>query len=191
MQELLTGKRRLPGFGGEWERKTLGELLNYEQPTPYLVRSSEYSNNYQTPVLTAGKTFLLGYTNEESGVFTNLPAIIFDDLTTATKYVTFPFKAKSSAMKILKPKDENINLRFVYEKMQLVNFKVGDHKRHWISEYSNLEISVPQPEEQSAIMTILADMDAEIAALEQKQEKTCALKRGMMQELLTGRTRLV
>ena len=129
MQELLTGKRRLPGFSGAWEVKRLGELLNYEQPTQYLVKSNEYNDANDTPVLTAGKTFILGYTDEVNSVFTNLPVIIFDDFTTATKYVTFAFKPKSSAMKILKPRNPSIHLRLVYEIMQLLEFPLSEHKR--------------------------------------------------------------
>jgi type I restriction enzyme S subunit len=191
MQKLLTGHTRLPGFSGEWEVKQLGELLTYEQPTKYLVSSSEYSDSNDVPVLTAGKTFILGFTRETEGIFADLPVIIFDDFTTATKYVNFPFKAKSSAMKILKPRNPSVNLRLVYETMQLIDFKLGDHKRYWISEYSKLEIRIPESAEQTAIATVLADMDAELAALEARRDKTCALKQGMMQELLTGRIRLV
>jgi type I restriction enzyme S subunit len=191
MQQLLTGKKRLPGFGGECEVKKLGKLLEYEQPTNYIVKDTEYNNNNDTPVLTAGKTFILGYTNEKTGIFRDLPVIIFDDFTTANKYVTYPFKVKSSAMKILKPKNENTNLRFVFEKIQLIIFHLGDHKRYWISEYQNLEIELPSLPEQEAIAQILSDMDAEIEALEQKRDKYKAIKQGMMQELLTGKTRLV
>lgn len=191
MQQLLTGKKRLPGFSGEWEVKTLGKLLDYEQPTKYIVKETEYNDNNDTPVLTAGKTLILGYTNEEIGIFRDLPVIIFDDFTTANKYVTFPFKVKSSAMKILKPKNENINLRFVFEKMQLIIFHLGDHKRYWISEYQNLGIELPPLSEQQAIAHILSDMDTDIEALEQKRDKYKAIKQGMMQELLTGKTRLV
>ena len=135
MQQLLTGKKRLPGFDGEWGLRKLEELLDYEQPTEYIVTDTEYDDNNDTPVLTAGKTFILGHTNEETGIFRNLPVIIFDDFTTTNKYVTFPFKVKSSAMKILKLKDKKANLGFVFEKMQLINFHLGDHKRYWISEY--------------------------------------------------------
>ena len=89
--------------------------MDYEQPTNYLVSSTEYRDIFDTPVVTAGKTFILGYTNETTGIFKeNLPVIIFDDFTTATQFINFPFKAKSSAMKILKSK-ENINLKFIYE----------------------------------------------------------------------------
>ncbi|MCF8168449.1 MAG: restriction endonuclease subunit S [Rhodoferax sp.] len=191
MQQLLTGQTRLPGFSGEWEVKRLGELLSYEQPTKYLVSSSEYSDANDVPVLTAGKTFILGYTNENKEIFADLPAIIFDDFTTATKYVTFPFKAKSSAMKILKPRNSSVNLRLVYEIMQIIDFTLGDHKRYWISEYSKLDVRIPDAVEQIAIATILSDMDTELAALETRRDKTRALKQGMMQELLTGRIRLV
>ena len=191
MQQLLTGQTRLPGFEGEWEVKRLGELLSYEQPTNYLVSSIEYSNANDIPVLTAGKTFILGYTNEIHGIFYNLPVIIFDDFTTASKYVNFPFKAKSSAMKILRPRNPSVNLRLVFDMMQLVEFKLGDHKRYWISEYQKLEVKIPDAPEQTAIATILSDMDAEITALESKLAKARQLKQGMMQELLTGRIRLI
>lgn len=191
MQQLLTGKTRLKGFSGDWEVKKLGELLAYEQPTKYLVSSSEYNDGNDVPVLTAGKTFILGYTHENEGIYTDLPAIIFDDFTTASKYVTFQFKAKSSAMKILKPRNSFVNLRLLYEIMQIIDFKLGDYKRYWISEYSKLEINFPDEAEQTAIAEILSDIDAEIAGLEARRDKTRLLKQGMMQELLTGRIRLV
>ncbi len=191
MQQLLTGQTRLPEFSGEWEVKRLGDVLEYEQPTKYLVKAAEYSDDNDVPVLTAGKTFILGYTNEFNGIFNNLPAIIFDDFTTAKKYVTFPFKAKSSAMKILKPRNANVNLRLIYEMIQLIKFQLGDHKRYWISEYQNLEIKIPDSDEQTAIATVLSDMDTEITALETRRDKTRDLKQGMMQELLTGRIRLI
>jgi len=77
----LIPELRFPEFKneGEWENKELGELLDYIQPTEYLVNSTAYDVKYKTPVLTAGKTFILGYTNESEGVFeNNLPVIIFD-----------------------------------------------------------------------------------------------------------------
>jgi len=169
----------------------LGELLDYEQPTKYLVKDTEYSDNYNIPVLTAGKTFVLGYINEETGIFKDLPVIIFDDFTTATKFVDFPFKAKSSAMKMLKPRNKDINLRFVFEKMQMIDFKLGDHKRYWISEYQNVEIDTPKPDEQKAISTVLSDMDTEIEKLESQLTKYQNIKQGMMQTLLTGKIRLL
>lgn len=191
MQQLLTGQTRLPGFSGEWEVTQLGDLLSYEQPTQYLVRYAEYDAGNSVPVLTAGKTFILGYTNETEGVYSSPPVIIFDDFTTASKFVDFPFKAKSSAMKILKAREGRAHIRFVFERMQIIDFQLGDHKRYWISEYSKLQIQTPCLLEQTAIATVLSDMEAELASLEARRDKTRALKQGMMQALLTGRIRLI
>jgi type I restriction enzyme S subunit len=190
MQELLTGKKRLPGFTEEWVHISLEDLLEYEQPTKYIVSSIDYIEN-GIPVLTAGKTFILGYTAETSGIYTNIPVIIFDDFTTDKKFVTIPFKVKSSAMKILQIKDKRYNLRFIYEIMQLIKFPLYDHQRYWISEYSKLQIYIPTDfKEQQAIATILSDMDKEISHLESKRDKYCLIKQGMMQKLLTGQIRL-
>lgn len=124
MQQLMTGKKRLPGYSATWRTVELNEVFDYVQPTPYLVSSTDYSDTYETPVLTAGKTFILGYTDETDGIFNDLPVVIFDDFTTASKYVDFPFKAKSSAMKILTVND-GYNIRFAYEAMQLIDFVVS------------------------------------------------------------------
>jgi type I restriction enzyme S subunit len=142
-------------------------------------------------VLTANKSFVLGYTSETFGVFGSLPVIIFDDFTTDSKYVTFPFKVKSSAVKILKARSPETNLKFVAERMRLLGFAVGEHKRYYISEYQHVELPTPAPDEQSAIAALLSAIDAELAALEARRDKTRNLKQAMMQELLTGKTRLV
>lgn len=190
MQQLLTGKKRLNGFYEPWVEKQLGELLQYEQPTRYLVSSTEYSDN-GIPVLTAGKTFVLGYTNETTGVYDKLPVIIFDDFVTESKYVDFPFKAKSSAMKMLTLRDNNNNLRFLYEILQMIDFPMTDHKRWWIGEYSHIVVRIPSIDEQNAIASVLTSMDNAIAALEAKKAKYEQIKQGMMQQLLTGKIRLV
>jgi type I restriction enzyme S subunit len=168
----------------------LGDVLDYEQPVKYLVKDTEYIDT-GIPVLTAGKTFILGYTDEREGIYTDLPVIVFDDFTTASRYVDFPFKIKSSAIKLLTAKNNDVDLRFVFGKMQILEFALGDHKRYYISEYQHIKIKVPSPLEQHAIAAVLSDMDAEIAALAARRDKTRALKQGMMQELLTGRIRLV
>ena len=146
----------------EWEEKKLGECLDYEQPTKYLVTSTEYEDKYETPVVTAGKTFILGYTNETTGIFEqDLPVIIFDDFTTSTQFVNFPFKAKSSAMKILKA-TEGLNTRFIYEALQMINYEIGGHGRHWISVYEKLEILIPSYPEQAKIADFLTRIDEKI-----------------------------
>jgi type I restriction enzyme S subunit len=137
----LVPKLRFPQFknSDEWSPQDLGDCLDYLQPTEYLVNSTAYNDKHETPVVTAGKTFILGYTNETEGVFNEpLPVIIFDDFTTASQFVDFPFKAKSSAMKIL-PAKKNANIKFLYESMQQINYEVGAHGRHWISAYSRIK----------------------------------------------------
>ena len=131
----------------------LGEVLDYEQPTKYIVDSVDYDDKYKTPVLTAGKTFVLGYTNEKNGIFQEkLPVIIFDDFTTATKFVDFPFKVKSSAMKILHADKTKVNIKFIFRAMQRIVFPINEHKRYWISEYSKIKIPLPPIEVQNEIV---------------------------------------
>ena len=189
VQHLLTGKVRLPSFSGKWRFQRLSELLAYEQPGRYLVATSAHLKSGRYPVLTAGKTFVLGYTNETEGVYRGWPAIIFDDFTTSAKYVDFDFKVKSSAIKILTPRSD-VNLRFMYELMQVLDFQLGDHKRYWISEYGQQMVQVPERAEQDAIASVLADADTEVNLRRQRLAKAEAVKQGMMQELLTGRIRL-
>ena len=167
----------------EWERKRLGEVLDYEQPTKYLVSSTEYDDSYNVPVLTAGKTFVLGFTDETNDIFKDdLPVILFDDFTTATQFVNFPFKAKSSAMKILKAKGVE-NIKFIYEVMQTIRFEVGGHGRHWISKYSTMNIKFPCQEEQTKIANFLTAIDQKIEATSTQIESTISFKKGLLQQM--------
>lgn len=144
-----------------WEKVKFEDVLKYEQPSKYIVKSTKYNNDYKTPVLTAGKGFILGYTNETDGIFKDTPVIIFDDFTTSSQYVNFHFKVKSSAMKILRPVD-NVNLKFLFYKMQTIQHKSDTHKRYWISEYAKREIYIPNLLEQKAIADKLDDSFAKI-----------------------------
>lgn len=120
----------------QWTEYELGELLSYEQPTTCIVEFTDYNDKYATPVLMAGKTFILGYTNETHGLYTALPVIIFDVFTTASRYVNFEFQVKSSAMKILTPNTELVLPKFIYYRMQVIQFDLSTHKRYWIQQYS-------------------------------------------------------
>ncbi len=141
----------------KWPMVRLGEVLDYEQPTNYIVKSTNYKDQYRTPVLTAGKSFLLGYTNETEGIFPieKLPVIIFDDFTTATKFVDFPFKVKSSAMKILLHKKQKVDVRYAFYMMSYIDFNPTQHKRFWISQYSQIPIPLPPLEVQQEIVAEL------------------------------------
>ena len=134
-----------------WAVCKLEDILEYKQPQEYIVNSVDYDDSYNTPVLTAGKSFIIGYTNETEGIFNELPVIIFDDFTTASKYVDFKFKVKSSAMKILKPKG-NVNLAYIHYFMSITRLISDTHKRYWISEYSKLIVPLPPLAEQQRIV---------------------------------------
>lgn len=146
----------------EYKEYELGDLLIYEQPTAYIVESTDYNDEYKTPVLTAGKSFILGYTNEETGIFTNLPVIIFDDFTTASQYVNFQFKVKSSAMKILTPNTELVLPKYIYYRMQIIQFDHSTHKRYWIQQYSKIKVAIPPLSEQERIVSRIEEMFSQL-----------------------------
>lgn len=142
----------------------LEELLNYVQPTEYIVTTENYSDRFETPVLTAGKTFVLGKTNEREGIYPaskQEPVILFDDFTTASQWVDFPFKVKSSACKILTPK-KDVNLKYVYYAMKSIRFNASQHMRYWISKYSKKEIRYPDSHKQALIVESLDKITNEI-----------------------------
>lgn len=128
----------------QWPMVKLGDVLNYEQPTHYIVNTTQYDDTYPIPVLTAGQTFILGYTNETENIYhKNLPVLIFDDFTTAIKYVDFPFKVKSSAMKILSNDKSKTSIKYLFYAMGRISIDTELHKRYWISLYSNISIPLP------------------------------------------------
>ena len=135
-----------------WAVCKFEDILEYEQPQQYIVNSTDYSDEYEIPVLTAGKSFIIGKTNEKSGVCKRLPVIIFDDFTTDSKYVDFPFKVKSSAIKILHAKG-NVNPQYIAYLMSVTRLIGDTHKRYWISEYSKMPIMLPPVNEQEKIVS--------------------------------------
>jgi type I restriction enzyme S subunit len=188
MQKIFSQEIRFKDSDGsdftDWEYVPLEQVLDYEQPGRYLVSSTEYSDDFDTPVLTAGKTFLLGYTDEINGIYTDLPVIIFDDFTTAFKFVDFPFKAKSSAMKMLKNINSDNCLRYIYEAMCRIDFQGGDeHKRYWISQYSKITIPLPHHDEQIKILEFSVGIDKKIEIIKSKLELTKQYKQGLLQQM--------
>lgn len=153
------------------------DTLNYEQPTKYLVTNTDYSYDISLiPVLTANKAFVLGYTDEEFGIYDKGQCIIFDDFTMDVKFVDFPFKVKSSAIKILTAKP-NINLRFIFEYLSFLNLSSNEHKRHYISEIESMKIFLPDSHYQNKIANTLSiilekiKMESEIQKLLIKQKQ--------------------
>lgn len=157
------------------EYKKIGDIADYEQPTKYIVKSTKYDDSFATPVLTAGQSFILGYTDELDNIYLaskDNPVIIFDDFTGAIQWVDFPFKVKSSAMKMITAKP-NVLIRYLYHWMALLGFSSSEHKRLWISTYSNFEIPVPPLDVQAEIVRILdtfTELTAELTARKKQYE---------------------
>jgi type I restriction enzyme S subunit len=168
-----------------WTTRKIKDLLSFERPDNYIVKSTVYTATDKTPVLTANKSFILGYTDEDFGIYKNLPAIIFDDFTTDSKFVDFPFKIKSSAIKILTSKDDSSDLKYVYEVMKSINFPIANHKRHYISQYQEQDIVVPLLPEQKKIAEVLSTVDSEIEKVDKIIIQTEKLKSGLMTQLFT------
>tara|TARA_R110002049_G_scaffold308929_1_gene514976 strand:- start:5326 stop:6786 length:1461 start_codon:yes stop_codon:yes gene_type:complete len=174
----------------DWIECCFEDLLDYEQPTKYIVKSTNYNDSYEMPVLTAGKTFIKGYTNETDGIFENLPTIIFDDFTTATQYVNFKFKVKSSAMKILVPTSKLVNMPFTYFVMQVNQVRSDTHKRYWISVFAKKEFLLPPLVEQKAIVKkieeLFSSLDSGIADLKKAQDQLVIYKQAVLKKAFEG-----
>ena len=149
----------------------INQLLTYEQPTAYIVTNDEYSTDTTLiPVLTANKGFVLGYTDEDFSIYQKGECIIFDDFTMDAKYVSFPFKVKSSAIKILTAKP-NVNLRFMFEYLSYLELKSEEHKRHYISEIASLVVELPSKEMQNKIASLMTSLDNKLALEENTKVK--------------------
>jgi type I restriction enzyme S subunit len=168
----------------DWTECCFEDLLDYEQPTKYIVKSTKYNDRYKMPVLTAGKSFIKGYTNETDGIFDNLPTIIFDDFTTATQYVNFKFKVKSSAMKILVPTSKWVNMPFTYFAMQVNRVRSDTHKRYWISVFAKKKFLLPPFVEQKAIVKkleeLFSSLDSGISDLEKAQDQLIIYRQAVL-----------
>ena len=171
---------RFPGFTDAWEQRKFGELFEYERPDAYIVKSDNYNNDFNMPVLTANKAFILGYTNEENSY--NKPSIIFDDFTLDRKYVDFPYMLKSSAIKILTSKNQH-NLRFLFERLNSTRFEVLGHARHYISVVQNTTTLCPSVDEEVCISNLLTKFDELITLHQRKLDHLQLKKKALLQQM--------
>ena len=178
-KDELVPEFRFDGFDGEWEEKIVGDLLDYEQPTKYIVSSEEY---YETgiPVLTANKSFILGYTDEKN-IYNKGEVVLFDDFTQDMKYVNFPFMVKSSALKILTEK--NSNLFFMFNLLSNINLINEGHKRHYISVVQNTNVVIPSLEEQEKIGKFFKNLDTQIENEEKLLDSYKMMKKSLLQKM--------
>ena len=165
----------------------LGELLPFEQPTAYIVKSADYSDAYATPVLTAGKSFILGKTNETDDIFDQLPVIIFDDFTTATQFVNFRFKVKSSAINILHINTDLVIPKYIFYRLQIIQFDHSTHKRYWIQSYSKIKVLIPPLDEQSRIVArieeLFSELDKAVDTLKTTKEQLVVYRQAVLKEI--------
>ena len=138
----------------------VGDVLDYEQPQPYIVENTEYTAE-GIPVLTANKAFVLGYTSETNGIYDKGDCIIFDDFTLDCKYVDFPFKVKSSAIKILTAKNKEL-LRYTFEFLKYLDLSTEEHKRHYIAETQNQGIILPSEQMVKTIAHIFSTLSLQM-----------------------------
>ena len=186
---------RFSGFTDPWEQCELGEILKYEQPQAYIVDSTYYDDTYNTPVLTAGQSFILGYTNEIFGIkdaSEDNPVIIFDDFTTSSHYVDFPFKIKSSAMKLLSLNNSDDDINCVFNAMQNISYVPVTHERHWISTFAKFNVLLPEnKDEQKKIGIFFASIDNLITLHQRKLEKLKTFKKAMLDKMFPKNGELV
>ena len=172
------------GTCAEWHETTISECLQYEQPQKYIVKTEQYNDSYSTPVLTANKAFILGYTNESTGIYEKGDVIIYDDFTMDMKYVSFPFKVKSSTIKMLTPR-QGFDLYFVYALLQSLELQPEGHQRSYISKVEPLVVKVPCYEEQVKISNFLQKCDSRVHQEEENLTKMIQYKNGLLQSLFT------
>jgi len=207
MQQLLTGRTRLPGFGGEWEVKRLEERCEfYSGGTPSTSNQAFYGGNISW---ITSSDLNKGRIKEVEGRITQLGIekstakmvkkgtllLALYGATAGVAAITEVDAAINQAVLAIVPQKDNSE--FLFQKLTLLKdwliktYTQGGQPNLSGQIVKLVEFSLPPLPEQQAIATVLSDMDAEIVTLERKREKVRALKQGMMQELLTGKTRLV
>lgn len=190
IQKIFSRELRFKDENGEeypeWEEMRLGDFLTYEQPTQYLVTDTDYEcfpSDTNVPVLTANKGFILGYTREKEGIYNKGEVVIFDDFTMDFKFVDFPFKVKSSAIKLLSAASDDNNLRFIYYWLSTLNLTPGGHQRHYISLVQGFTVRVPSLSEEQKIVQVLSRLDKCIDKSITLLEEWKLLKKGLLQQM--------
>lgn len=191
MQKLLTGQSRLPGFEGKWDTQKFDEVLVRLNAKENQIQTNDYQPIGMCPVVDQGKEAVVGFSDQRDKIL-HCPeggVIVFGDHTCIVKFVSFDFLVGADGTQIIKARPGQITLFYAYQ-LQYRGVNPTGYNRHF-KFLKEKEFWVPGEAEQKAIATVLSDMDDEIEALQQRRAKMDALKQAMMQELLTGRTRLV
>ena len=191
MQQLLTGKKRLPGFTDEWVEKSFADIFIHISTRNHQIDSSLYQSVGKYPIVDQGQIPIVGYTDDvEPIVCEQDGTIIFGDHTRIFKYVNYNFCVGADGTQVLFCKN-NMCTKFIYYLCCIMEIPNTGYNRHYKYVKDNAYTIPSNIKEQQAIVTILSDMDKEIADLEAQRDKYRLLKSGMMQKLLTGQIRLV
>lgn len=175
-----TPRLRFPGFTGEWEEKTFSDLCNTVTP-PLKLQSRDYLKDGKYPIVDQSQDLICGWTNDESGVISDNPVIIFGDHTCVLKFIAFPFVQGADGVKILKTL-ERYWPQFVFQSFLANPVNPDGYKRHF-SDLKEKCFMFPQtPSEQKAIADCLATLDSIIAAETKKLESLKTHKRGLVQQ---------
>jgi type I restriction enzyme, S subunit len=190
MQQLLTGQTRLPGFYGKWEVMPFAAVLVRLNAKAHQIQASDYRTTGRFPVVDQGKESVVGFSDKQECFRCPIDGVIvFGDHTCFVKFIDFDFLVGADGTQVLQGKTGQ-STRFHAFQLQYRGVEPTGYNRHFKFVKERVFI-VPSLAEQIAIATVLSDMDAELSALEARRTKTHALKQAMMQELLTGKTRLV
>ncbi len=191
MQQLLTGKTRLPGFSGAWESKCFEQVFRRLNGKPHQIQTSEYDSHGLHPVIDQGQNLVAAFSDRTDKLF-ECPrggVIVFGDHTRIVKFVDVDFLIGADGTQLLATRGHDIAKFFFYQ-LSTKDIPNTGYNRHF-KFLNDLAFATPSPKEQYAIAAVLSDMDAEVAALERHRDKVRAVQQGMMQQLLTGRVRLV
>ena len=212
MQQLLTGKKRLPGFSGGWEVKKLGELGSFSKGKGLPKKDIIFSGNLRAIPYTAIYTDfdevinyrqINTFTSSTDLVVINSPHLLIASssnmLENIGKVTAYNDNAEVAVGGDIILYKTTVDICFIsyllntqLHRNKIIFLSQGSTIRHvYASTFANYEIKLPRIEEQTAIASVISDMDTEIDGLEQKRDKYKAIKQGMMQELLTGKTRLI
>lgn len=191
MQQLLTGRTRLPGFEGEWSMQPFGQVLERLNTKRHQIQVSEYQSTGTYSVVDQGKEPIVGYSDHADRRFRcpNGGVIVFGDHTCIVKFVDFDFLVGADGTQVLASRPGQ-SARFHAYQLQHAGIKSTGYNRHF-GHLKNRSFVVPPFAEQTVIAGVLSGMDAELKGLELRRQKTRALKQAMMQVLLTGRNRLI
>ena len=191
MQQLLTGKNRLPGFRGKWNTEDFDHIFERLNGRDHQIQTSEYSEHGSYPVIDQGQDLIVAFSDRTDKLFECMTRglIVFGDHTRIVKFIDVDFLVGADGTQLLATRRHNVTKFFFYQLLTKDIPNTGYNRHFKFLQY--LTFDVPAPDEQQAIAAVLSDMDAEIAALERRLDKTRTIKQGMMQALLTGRIRIV